>query len=280
MGDLLIRLEELKKEIHKRGWFSSRHKKKLPVIPQKIGVITSPTGAVIQDILKVLTRRNPNFQLILNPVKVQGKGAAEEIAQAIEEMNKYSLAEVLIVGRGGGSIEDLWAFNEEVVATAIFNSKLPIVSAVGHETDHCIADYVADIRAPTPSAAAELVTINKAQELHTLNQWSQRFNQTLHTKVAHFKKQLTSLSRTPVLRSPYTLLAFPLQRLDELKFKLTNKITHTLKEKKLQLLSRERQAQALNPILTIQTLKQKNVSISCKAQSSVETAFSKIKSTI
>jgi exodeoxyribonuclease VII large subunit len=168
IGELLLKLEELKMKITKLGWFRKEHKKPLPKFPKRIGVVTSPTGAAIQDMLNILTRRFSGFHLILYPVKVQGEGAAQEIAHAIEQFNHYELADVLIVGRGGGSIEDLWAFNEEVVAKAIFESKIPIISAVGHETDHCIADYVADIRAPTPSAAAEIVIAEKGQQLHHL----------------------------------------------------------------------------------------------------------------
>jgi exodeoxyribonuclease VII large subunit len=157
VGDLLMKLHQLKLELKDLGYFETSRKKPLPVVPKTIGVITSPTGAVIQDIINVLKRRLHAFHLILNPVKVQGEGAKEEIAKAIEEFNKYQLADVLIVGRGGGSIEDLWAFNERIVADAIFRSKIPIISAVGHETDFSIADFVADVRAPTPSAAAEIV---------------------------------------------------------------------------------------------------------------------------
>ena len=140
LGDLLLKLQQLKEQLQMRGWFDPAHKKKLPKLPKRIGVVTSPTGAVIQDILQVLTRRFAGFHVILNPVKVQGEGAAQEIAQAISDFNRLKLADVLIVGRGGGSIEDLWAFNEEVVAKAIFESDIPIISAVGHETDFTIAD--------------------------------------------------------------------------------------------------------------------------------------------
>ena len=167
LGELLLKLEELKIKLHQMGWFKSSHKKPLPRFPKRIGVVTSPTGAVIQDILNVLTRRFSGFHLILYPVKVQGEGAAQEIAQAIEQFNKYQIVDVMIVGRGGGSLEDLWAFNEEIVASAIFHSQIPIISAVGHETDHCIADYVADVRAPTPSAAAEMCDCKKIISLIT-----------------------------------------------------------------------------------------------------------------
>lgn len=158
LGDLLIKLHQLKLDLKELGFFDTARKKPLPQSPKTIGVVTSPTGAVIQDILNILKRRLNSFHLILNPVKVQGDGAAEEIAKAIDDFNKYKLADVLIIGRGGGSLEDLWAFNERCVAEAIFRSKIPIISAVGHETDFSIADFVADVRAPTPSAAAEIVS--------------------------------------------------------------------------------------------------------------------------
>ena len=161
MGELLLKLEALKKKLQALGWFDKEHKKPLPKFPRTIGVVTSPTGAVIKDIIQVLSRRASGFQLILNPVRVQGAEAPFEIAQAIAEFNRHQLADVLIVGRGGGSLEDLWAFNEEVVAKAIFESTIPIVSAVGHESDVTLADFVADVRAPTPSAAAEIVSAER-----------------------------------------------------------------------------------------------------------------------
>ncbi len=157
-GELLLKLEETKKKLSQLGWFDPNLKKNLPVYPKTIGVITSPTGAVIQDIINILSRRCKQFHLILFPVKVQGEGSAEEISRAIYFFNKHSLVDVLIVGRGGGSIEDLWSFNEEIVAEAIFKSQIPIISAVGHEIDVTLSDFVADVRAPTPSAAAEIVT--------------------------------------------------------------------------------------------------------------------------
>jgi len=160
-GALQLAFEQLKMKLTAEGLFSKERKRALPFLPKKIGVVTSPTGAAIRDIIHVLTRRFPTIEVLLNPVKVQGEGAAEEIAQAINEMNIRDDIDVLIVGRGGGSLEDLWAFNEEVVARAIFASRIPVISAVGHEIDFTIADFVADVRAPTPSAAAEIVVPRK-----------------------------------------------------------------------------------------------------------------------
>ncbi len=155
IGALNIAFEQLKKKLEAEGLFKKECKKPLPKFPQKIGVVTSSTGAAVQDIFNVLKRRFPVAEVVLRPCQVQGEGAAEDIAKAIYEFNKLKGADVLIVGRGGGSIEDLWAFNEEIVARAVFDSEIPIISAVGHETDYTICDFVADLRAPTPSAAAE-----------------------------------------------------------------------------------------------------------------------------
>lgn len=228
IGELLLQLQMRKEALEKRGWFDPKHKKPLPKIPQKIGVITSPTGAVIQDILHVLSRRFPNFSLILNPVKVQGEGAAYEIAQAIEDMNRYALADVLIVGRGGGSIEDLWAFNEEIVAKAIFDSKIPIVSAIGHETDFTIADFVADVRAPTPSAAAEIIIGEKALLVQSLKKMHSDLRGVIEKKIEGYRNHINALKKHPLLSSPYGILAPALQRIDDFSKQLEWKITGKL----------------------------------------------------
>jgi len=173
IGELLLKFHQLKMELQSLGWFAQEHKKMLSPCPKIIGIVTSPTGAVIQDIITILQRRLRSFHIIINPVKVQGNNAAQEIAQAINDFNKYTLASVLIVGRGGGSLEDLWAFNERCVAKAIFYSHIPVISAVGHETDFSLSDFVADLRAPTPSVAAELVakkTSDYAEKIDTIQQ--------------------------------------------------------------------------------------------------------------
>jgi exodeoxyribonuclease VII large subunit len=215
VGELLLKLHQLKEEIQARGWFHPEHKKPLPKLPKRIGVVTSPTGAVIQDILHILTRRFAGFQVILNPVKVQGEGSAQEIAQAIYDFNKYRLADVLIVGRGGGSIEDLWAFNEEIVAKAIFESKIPIISAIGHETDFTIADWVADVRAPTPSAAAEIVIAEKANLLRFLESTQELCRQRIAQQIHQYRERVSALQKHPLLSSPYGVLAPAIQRLDD-----------------------------------------------------------------
>ena len=220
LGELLLKFHQLKETLAARGWFDPQKKKKLPQLPKRIGIVTSPTGAVIQDILNVLGRRFAGVEVILNPVKVQGEGAAQEIARAIDDFNRFDLADVLIIGRGGGSIEDLWAFNEEVVAAAIFSSKIPIISAVGHETDFTIADWVADKRAPTPSAAAEIVIAEKANLVKFLLSAQENCRQRMRQLIQQRGQRLSSLQKHPLFSSPYTLLAQSIQQLDGIRSSL------------------------------------------------------------
>jgi exodeoxyribonuclease VII large subunit len=247
LGELLLKFHQLKELLHKRGWFEPKRKKKLPQLPKRIGVVTSPTGAVIQDILHVLTRRFQGVQVVLNPVKVQGEGAAEEIASAIVDFNRYQLADVLIVGRGGGSIEDLWAFNEESVARAIFESTIPVISAVGHETDTTLADWVADVRAPTPSAAAEIVMGEKANLVKFLHQSASYLSQKISGQVLSLRQKLNSLQKHPLFCSPYALLAQPLQRIDAFQERCEQSVQRQIQERKRHLLSLSRQLQLLDP---------------------------------
>ncbi|MBS0652216.1 MAG: exodeoxyribonuclease VII large subunit [Verrucomicrobia bacterium] len=261
VGELLLKLHELKNKLEKRGWFAPELKKKLPKYPKTIGVVTSPTGSVIQDILNILNRRFSGFHLILNPVKVQGEGAAQEIAKAIDQFNQHRLADLLIVGRGGGSLEDLWAFNEEVVAEAIFRSQIPIISAVGHETDTSIADYVADVRAPTPSAAAEMAIAEKAQQLQFLKQSHARMTYAVKAQASQHRKILERYQKSPHMRSAYTLLGTHLQRVDDLRSTLDLGIRQQLQKKQLQLQVLARQADALKPKTQLQALKQRLASM-------------------
>jgi exodeoxyribonuclease VII large subunit len=259
MGELLLKLEELKIKLHKKGWFLSEHKKPLPKFPNKIGVVTSPTGAAIQDILNILKRRFSGFHLILNPVRVQGEGAAQEIAQAIAQFNHYNLVDVMIVGRGGGSIEDLWAFNEEIVAEAIFHSLIPVISAVGHETDHCIADYVADVRAPTPSAAAELVIAEKTHQLQHLTQVQKRASQTVKQLIRKDRSRLEGIKKQPILQSAYGILGLWMQRLDALRQDFDQAMQQRIGQSKFILHAREKQLYALRPMTQLVHLRQKLV---------------------
>ncbi len=224
LGDLLVQLHKLKLELKEKGFFDPARKKTLPHFPKTIGVVTSPTGAVIQDIINILRRRLHSFHLILNPVKVQGEGAAKEIAEAIDEFNKHKLVDVLIVGRGGGSLEDLWPFNDRLVAEAIFRSEIPIISAVGHETDFSISDFVADMRAPTPSAAAELVSKESA------------------TAVANIARTKTSLAQ---LLSH--LLEISYQKVDDTKEQLDQTYKHLFVRLKSLLKSRRSHLDSLLP---------------------------------
>lgn len=247
VGELLLKLHRLKEELEKRGWFDPGRKKQLPHLPKRIGVVTSPTGAVIQDIIHILTRRFSGFHVILNPVKVQGEGAAQEIAQAIAEFNRYALADVLIVGRGGGSIEDLWAFNEEIVAKAIFESKIPIISAVGHETDFTIADFVADVRAPTPSAAAEIAIAEKAGLLKWLLQTENALRRKIGDKIQENRYRIEALRKHPLLSSPYALLAQPIQDVDSLRSDLDEQMIRQIEQRRIQLGNAAQRLSLLNP---------------------------------
>lgn len=218
IGALQAAFVQLKEKLDGEGLFDGSHKIPLPRFPRKIGVITSPTGAAIHDILNVLKRRFASLEVLLYPVRVQGEGSALEIARAIDDMNRLAEVDVLIVGRGGGSLEDLWAFNEEVVARSVYRSKIPIISAVGHETDWSICDFVADLRAPTPSVAAEMV-IESAEELRSkLDALSHRLRRAVENQIASHERHLESLRRA--LHDPRTMLGHLVQRMDDLNGRL------------------------------------------------------------
>lgn len=206
IGALSIAFEQLKEKLSKEGLFDASHKKKLPSFPDKIGVVTSATGAAIQDIFNVLSRRYPVAEVVVRPAQVQGDGAAEDIAKAIEEFNAFNGADVLIVGRGGGSIEDLWAFNEEVVARAVFNSKIPVISAVGHETDYTICDFVADLRAPTPSAAAEIAVPDITELTADLLKIKQQMIISVKNKFNEERTRLLAIEKSGALKDPLSKL--------------------------------------------------------------------------
>lgn len=206
IGALSIAFEQLKEKLSKEGLFDASHKKKLPSFPDKIGVVTSATGAAIQDIFNVLSRRYPVAEVVVRPAQVQGDGAAEDIAKAIEEFNAFNGADVLIVGRGGGSIEDLWAFNEEVVARAVYNSKIPVISAVGHETDYTICDFVADLRAPTPSAAAEIAVPDITELTADLLKIKQQMIISVKNKFNEERTRLLAIEKSGALKDPLSKL--------------------------------------------------------------------------
>ena len=202
LGDLYRIYTELKEKLSKEGLFDDKYKKPIPYMPKCIGVLTSNTGSVIRDIINVSARRNPNVYIKLFPVPVQGQGAAKKIAEAIKIMNENRLCDVIILARGGGSLEDLWPFNEEIVARAIFDSKIPIVSAVGHETDFTISDFVADLRAPTPSAAAELVIPNVKDILLKLKEYESRQKIALNRKIQIMKLRYEKCLNSKVFKEP------------------------------------------------------------------------------
>jgi exodeoxyribonuclease VII large subunit len=261
IGELLLQLEELKRKLQTKGWFDKERKKPLPKFPKRIGVVTSPTGAVIRDIIHVLSRRYKGFHLILNPVKVQGEGAALEIATAIDHFNRHDLADVLIVGRGGGSLEDLWAFNEEIVATAIYNSKIPIISAVGHETDFTIADFVADCRAPTPSAAAEIAISEKSAHLQFLTKTKTALSHTLAHLLKQHREKLRRFSFHPLFSLPYALTGPYFQRLDDYKKRLTEFKSKAFTERRLRLMGMKKELEALSPKSKVLFFKERLLSL-------------------
>ncbi len=202
LGDLYTKYQELKSRLEEQGLFDEAHKMLIPTMPKVIGVLTSQTGSVIRDIINVSTRRNPNVVIRLLPVPVQGEGAAEKIAKGIETMNRNKLADVLILARGGGSLEDLWPFNEEIVAQSIYHSEIPIISAVGHETDFTIADFVADLRAPTPSAAAELAVPDVYEVKQKIIAYQNRLRMALIKKVQIMKLRYEKSMSSFVFKEP------------------------------------------------------------------------------
>lgn len=202
LGDLYTKFQALKNELDEQGYFDENHKKRIPIMPKVVGVLSSQTGSVIKDIINVSTRRNPNVYIRLLPVPVQGEGAAEQIAFGIEYMNKNKLADVIILARGGGSLEDLWPFNEKVVAQSIYESEIPVISAVGHETDFTIADFVSDLRAPTPSAAAELAVPDVYEVKQKIQVCQDRLRSSLIKKVELMKLRYEKCISSSVLKEP------------------------------------------------------------------------------
>lgn len=251
LGNLYVAYEELKNKLSNEGLFDEKYKKPIPFMPKTIGVLTSNTGAVIRDIINVSTRRNPNVNIRLYPVPVQGNGAGEKIAEGIEFMNKNKLADVLIIGRGGGSIEDLWPFNEEVVARAIFNSKIPIISAVGHETDFTIADFVADLRAPTPSAAAELAVANIDDVKETLKAYNNRYKVSLKKKIELMKMSYEKCMTRQAFKNPTQKINEQYMLIDMKVKSLQNSILLKIKEDKTKFVKEVAKLDALSPLKTL-----------------------------
>lgn len=219
-GELYAAFEQLKEKLQKEGLFDSKRKRPIPMLPKKIGIVTSPTGAVIRDILNILGRRYLNLHILIFPAKVQGEDAAPTIVEGLRALNRFRDIDVLIVARGGGSLEDLWPFNEEAVARAIVSSRIPVISAVGHETDTTIADFVADLRAPTPSAAAELVIGKKSEFVEKLSNCSSKMLSSMRTRALHLRQKLQLLEQSRGLTGiPQKIHAFQ-QKVDDLESRL------------------------------------------------------------
>lgn len=253
IGALAIQFEQLKKKLGEEGLFEERFKQALPQFPKKIGVVTSPSGAVIRDIITTVSRRFPGVEIILYPTKVQGEGASAEVAENIRRANERNDLDVLIIGRGGGSIEDLWAFNEEVVVRAIFESHIPIISSVGHETDTTLADFVADRRAATPTAAAELATpVTKLDLLAHLQQQQNQLAAAMSNRLTYNRERLAKLSQSVIFRQPERLYDSYLQKLDQLNLRLKQKIREYYNEEVQRARLLQHRLEALAPLRQVQ----------------------------
>ena len=251
IGALYRKYEELKKELEQKGLFSQSHKKPIPKMPKVIGVLTSQTGSVIRDIINVSTRRNPNVYIRLLPVPVQGEDAAPKIVDGIQKMNKEKLADVIILARGGGSLEDLWPFNEEIVANAIYESEIPIISAVGHETDFTIADFVADLRAPTPSAAAELAVPDIYEIKQKINLYQNRLRLSLNKKLEIMKLRYEKCISSRVFKEPTRMIEDFYLKVDNQIKKLEKNIKEKEQTEKQKYIKLVAKLDTLSPLKTL-----------------------------
>lgn len=256
VGNLYVAFEQLKKKLASEGLFDDRYKKPIPKIPERVGVITAPTGAAIRDIISTINRRFPLTEVILLPSLVQGEGAKEDIVRQIKRAEDYNL-DVLIVGRGGGSIEDLWAFNEEIVARAIFECPIPVISAVGHEIDFTIADFVADLRAPTPTGAAEIAVPNKADVINYINQLSLRSRKAVGNILELKKKRLDNIKSNYILNNPLDLYSAKIQKLDYLTESLVKNYKNIIDKEKIKLNNIKTRPLFSNPLVILDKTKQK-----------------------
>ncbi|MBQ5884423.1 MAG: exodeoxyribonuclease VII large subunit [Clostridia bacterium] len=248
VGALNLAYEQLKEKLQNEGLFSTEHKKPIPQFPEKIGVMTAPDGAAVRDIFSVLKRRYPVAEIVFCPVAVQGASAAPEIAKAIKLFNEQNAADVLIVGRGGGSLEDLWAFNEEIVARAIFQSQIPVISAVGHETDFTIADFVADLRAPTPSAAAELAVPDIFELKSDLLGLKQHLSVLMRNLVESEKEKVENIQKQVTILSPANKIKNSRQELSNLYEKAVNLVTLKINDEKTKISLLSSKLNALSPL--------------------------------
>lgn len=250
-GELMAAFERLKAKLAEEGLFNPEHKKPIPRFPWRIGLVTSPTGAAIRDLVSVSFRRNPAVELILSPVRVQGEGAAKEIASAIEAFNRYGEVDLLIVGRGGGSLEDLWPFNEEVVARAVFASRIPVISAVGHEVDFSIADMVADLRAPTPSAAAEIAVPEAEEILSDLRESRFRMESALVNRIKSLRERLEWARKSRAFNRPYEISREYSQRVDEFRRRLETAAQAMMERRRARLNSQSGSLRAMDPLAVL-----------------------------
>lgn len=251
LGDLYTKYNELKNKLEEEGLFEQSHKKKIPYMPKIVGVLTSQTGAVIRDIINVSTRRNPNVYIKLLPVPVQGEGAGEKIAKAIEIANQNKIADVLIIARGGGSLEDLWPFNEEIVARAIYGSEIPIISAVGHETDFTIADFVADLRAPTPSAAAELALPEVDEVYDKILDFQKRYKIALKKKIELMRLRYEKCMKNRAFTAPLRNLEERQLIIDNINQKIHLQMTKRLHENRNKAIELMAKLDTLSPLKTL-----------------------------
>ena len=250
-GRLYEAYEKLKAELEEMGMFAQEYKQPIPFYVRKLGVVTAPTGAAVQDIRNIALRRNPYIQLILYPAQVQGEGAADSIVRGIEALDALNL-DVLIVGRGGGSIEDLWAFNEEKVARAIFECRTPVISAVGHETDTTIADFVADLRAPTPSAAAELAVADIREITERMDTYRKRLSQAFEWRIEQYRRRLAELQKRLAQSSPRQQLFERRMRQADLQNRFSQAMKDKLADRKNRLALLAERLHGLSPLLKLQ----------------------------
>ena len=251
VGELQLAFEQLKERLQKEGLFDQAHKRPIPILPSRIGIVTSPTGAVIRDILHILRRRFNDIGILIYPVKVQGEGAAGQISEAINDLNRIKDIDVLILARGGGSLEDLWAFNEEIVARAIYDSDLPVISAVGHEIDYTIADFVADLRAPTPSAAAEIVIARKEDLSGKLDSLIKDMRSFLDNAVSLYENRLAGILESRAFKYPLEMIERYEQEIDDLCRRGDSHFSHSVEIRMEKLNSLIGKLDALSPLAVL-----------------------------
>lgn len=248
LGDLHLAFEQLKAKLEKEGLFDAKRKRTIPILPSKIGIVTSLTGAVLHDIISIAKRRFPGMEFIISPTSVQGAEAPQEIAAALARLNKYTDVDVIIVARGGGSLEELWAFNSELVARAIYESKIPVISAVGHETDFTIADFVADCRAPTPSAAAEMAVPSLLEIQSKLNELKNTLEQSVLNIIRTYRLKVEYLANNKIFKEPSIILNQYRQQLDNVERDFLRAVKSLMEKKHSQLDTLENKLKALSPL--------------------------------